>query len=154
MGLHDFAFQTGRWRVRHRKLVARLAACADWREFDGSCSAWEMLGGAANVDDHTLDDPAGAYRAASLRRYDPAADQWSIWWWDSRLSEIGPPVHGRFEDGVGRFFGDDELDGRPIRVRFLWSGLATATPRWEQAFSPDDGASWEVNWTMDFARVD
>jgi hypothetical protein len=25
--------------------------------------------------------------------------------------------------------------------------------RWEQAFSDDGGATWETNWTMDFARV-
>ena len=24
---------------------------------------------------------------------------------------------------------------------------------WEQAFSPDGGKTWEVNWRMDFTRV-
>lgn len=154
MALHDFAFQTGQWRVRHRKLAQRLAGDTTWHQFDGTCSAWEILGGAANVDDHGLEDPTGPYRAASLRRYDPASGLWSIWWWDSRLSEIGPPVSGGFEDDVGRFFGDDELNGRPIKVRFIWSGITPAAARWEQAFSADAGASWEVNWTMDFERLD
>ena len=40
--------------------------------------------------------------------------------------------------------------GRPIRVRFTWSRVTTPTPRWEQAFSDDDGETWETNWVMDF----
>ena len=153
MGINDFAFQTGQWRVRHRKLAHRLAGSDDWREFDGACAAWEVMGGAGNVDDHLLRDPVGSYRAATLRRYDPATDQWSIWWWDSRLSEIGPPVCGRFDAGVGTFLGEDEVDGRPILVRFVWSGITTTRAHWEQAFSADGGAGWETNWAMDFERA-
>ena len=40
--------------------------------------------------------------------------------------------------------------GRPILVRFTWSGVTTPTPRWEQAFSDDGGETWETNWVMDF----
>ena len=29
----------------------------------------------------------------------------------------------------------------------------TPSPRWEQAFSLDEGNSWETNWTMDFTRM-
>jgi len=151
--LHAFAFQTGSWRVRHRKLKERLAGCTDWVAFDGTCRAWELLDGAANADDHRLDDPAGAYAAATVRRMDPATGLWSIWWLDSRFSEIAPPVVGRFENGVGTFRGADVLRGRPIDVRFIWSGLGAAAARWEQAFSGDGGASWETNWVMDFART-
>ena len=43
---------------------------------------------------------------------------------------------------------------RPILVRFIWSGVTTATPRWEQAFSDDGGRTWETNWVMDFTRAD
>ncbi len=71
-GKHDFAFQTGEWQVRHRKLRDRLAGCGDWFEFGGICRGWELIGGAGNVDDHWLDDPNGAYSAATVRRTDPA----------------------------------------------------------------------------------
>ena len=60
-GLHAFAFQTGNWRVRHRKLRQRLAGSNDWYEFDGTCVAWELLGGAGNVDDHWIGDPSDPY---------------------------------------------------------------------------------------------
>jgi hypothetical protein len=59
---------------------------------------------------------------------------------------------GRFENGVGIFFADETFRGQPIKVRFLWSRITPTSARWEQAFSPDGGKSWETNWEMDFTR--
>ena len=50
--------------------------------------------------------------------------------------------------------GRDVFEGRPILVRFIWSGITTPTPRWEQSFSDDGGATWETNWIMEFSRAD
>ncbi|MEO8021922.1 hypothetical protein [Polaromonas sp.] len=50
-------------------------------------------------------------------------------------------------------YGDDTLDGRPIKLRFLWTKAAPDVPRWEQAFSSDGGATWETNWVMTFTRA-
>ena len=60
---------------------------------------------------------------------------------------------GFFAGDIGLFEGDDTVDERPIRVRFVWSGVTTPTPRLEQAFSDDDGETWETNWVMDFTRT-
>ena len=60
---------------------------------------------------------------------------------------------GTFENGVGTFTGPDTLRGQPIIVRYRWSDITANSARWEQAFSPDDGASWEVNWIMHFTRA-
>jgi hypothetical protein len=59
---------------------------------------------------------------------------------------------GRFENGVGTFYSDDTLRGKPVRVRFVWSNITATTAHWEQAFSPDGGKTWEVNWITDFKR--
>lgn len=150
--LHAFAFQTGDWVVRHRKLAQRLAGEVNWLEFGGSCRAYEILDGAGNVDDFLIDDPGGAYRAATFRRLDPTTGDWSIYWADSRRDGLDPPMRGRFHNGIGTFFGSDMLDGREIMVRFIWSDIGPARARWEQAFSLD-GREWEVNWIMRFARV-
>jgi hypothetical protein len=45
------------------------------------------------------------------------------------------------------------FNGRPILVRFLWSGITEQTCRWEQAFSADGGATCEVNWIMESTRI-
>jgi hypothetical protein len=149
--LHAFAFQTGDWNVRHRKRARRLVGDSDWIEFGGTCHAWEILGGAGNIDDFWLDDPAGAYRAATFRRVDPATGEWSIHWADARRDGLDPPVRGSFRDGVGTFLGHDAVNGQDIHVRFIWSGIGKDRARWEQAFSLD-GEEWEVNWIMEFTR--
>ena len=59
---------------------------------------------------------------------------------------------GAFSGDVGVFEGEDTLDGTPILVRFVWSGVTTASPRWGQAFSADRGATWETNRVMEFRR--
>ena len=66
---------------------------------------------------------------------------------------LDPPVVGTFHDGVGTFLADDTFNGRPIRVRFVWSRIAPTSCHWEQAFSTDRGATWETNLVMDFKRT-
>ncbi|MEN2710833.1 DUF1579 domain-containing protein [Sphingomonas sp. NPDC092331] len=150
----DFDFQQGRWHVRHRRLTARLAGCTSWKEFTGTSEQRPLLGGNGNIEDNLLHLPGGTYRAVALRSYDPGSASWAIWWLDGRAPHrLDVPVIGAFEDGVGRFHADDVLDGRPVRLRFLWLGTDGAAPRWEQALSPDGGATWETNWTMDFTRA-
>jgi hypothetical protein len=76
------------------------------------------------------------------------------WWLDGRdPGKIGTPLRGRFVDGVGTYFSDDEHEGRPVRARVTWSRITGTTARWEQAFSADGGDSWEVNWVSDFTRM-
>jgi hypothetical protein len=53
---------------------------------------------------------------------------------------------------VGRFFGDYLENGRPMRVRFLWSHITPTSARWEQASSADGGKTWTPNWIMEFQR--
>jgi hypothetical protein len=89
----------------------------------------------------------------TLRSFHPEKNQWAIWWLDGRNPwSLDPPVVGQFTNGVGVFYADDQFNGRPIRVRFLWTVPQPDSPHWEQAFSSDAGATWETNWTMDFSR--
>jgi hypothetical protein len=150
----DFDFFMGIWKCRHRFLVKRLADCHDWVEFDGCCAARKILGGWGNSDECRIDLPGDCYNGLSLRTWDPRKGKWSIYWFDSRYpGRVAPPVRGGFDKGIGVFYGDDELGGRAIRVRYLWSRITGQSARWEQAFSPDEGNSWETNWYMDFTRV-
>jgi len=152
-GAHDFDFIHGAWRVRHRRLGTRLAASSDWAEFGGTMHADPILGGLGNFDQNVIDLPEGRYEACTLRLFDSRNATWSLTWIDARQAKLDPPVIGQFSDGVGTFYGDDILDGRPIRVRFLWSDITPRSARWEQAFSADAGESWETNWIMEFTRA-
>src|ERR1700722_7165373 len=127
-GVHDFDFLIGCWNVQHRRLRERLANGHDWVDFKGTTVVQILLGGNGNIDDNVLELPGETYRALSLRSFDPKSQLWSIWWLDGRSPQgpLDPPVRGRFQDGVGTFYADDTFNGRPIRVRFVWSDI---TPR-------------------------
>ena len=151
--VRDFDFWIGSWKVRNRRLVERLAGSDEWEEFDAEVVARFLMDGIANEDEFRTDHDGG-FIGMSFRFFDPAEKRWSIYWADSRRSGVlDPPVFGTFEGDIGIFEGEDLFDGRPILVRFTWSGITTPTPRWEQAFSADGGETWETNWVMDFTRV-
>ncbi len=151
-GSDDFDFMVGDWRVRHRRADP---GTNDWQEFDGTSSTRTTLGGAGNVEDNVIELPAGTYRAKAIRAFDPATQRWAIWWVDGRNphGKLDPPVIGRFESGVGTFYCDDMIAGKPTRVRFTWMFREPGSARWEQAFSSSDGKTWETNWTMEFTRA-
>lgn len=149
----DFDFIIGDWEVRHRRLDERLSGCTAWTEFRGTSSTRKILGGFGNVEDNLLCFPQGEVRAAAFRSFDPTSRSWSIWWLDGRAPHrLDTPVVGTFTHGIGTFYANDILNGRPIKVRFIWQADPAACPRWEQAFSADDGRTWETNWTMAFKR--
>jgi hypothetical protein len=149
----DFDFWHGTWNVSNRRLKRRLAGSDDWEEFDATATARPLLDGWGNEDEFRADHDGG-FVGMSFRFFDPEKRRWSIYWADSRRpGELDPPVHGVFSGDVGLFHGEDVHRGRPVLVRFTWSGVTTETPRWEQAFSDDGGKTWETNWVNTFERV-
>lgn len=151
---HDWEWLVGSWDVWHRRLKERLAGSSDWDEFVGKSVLWLTMGGLGTIDDNSLDLPGGVYRGLGIRAFDPATRQWSIWWLDGRNpTRIDPPVMGRFDDDTGTFVGHDTFKGQPVTVRFRWREIHGSRPHWEQAFSTDGGATWEVNWVNFFTRT-
>jgi hypothetical protein len=150
-GRHDFDFFYGQWAVQHRLLKRRGAHCEDWLEFFGTATCHGLMGGLCNVEENDM--PARRAQGVAFRSFDIARRTWSIHWVSSADGLVGEPVHGRFEGGEGRFYGIDLDDGRPVKVTFHWHNLTPRQARWSQAFSYDEGGTWEINWVMDFTRV-
>ena len=149
-GARDFDFLIGDWWVRHRRLERRLAHDTHWMEFCGPASVRSILGGLGNIDEIAINLPTGPYVGATLRLFNPSTRLWSIYWMDGRNPGLDPPLTGRFRGNSGLFYGDEAFEGRPIRVRFIWTVASPTLCRWEQAFSADQERSWETNWTMAF----
>jgi len=142
--------------VRNRKLRdATDPECTEWLEFDTTSHAEPILGGLGNVDRiwaEALGDVA-AWEGFTLRQFDPAEHVWRIWWTSTKaVGFLDPPLEGRFVDGAGAFGCDDVIAGLAVRVRFDWTQPTPETARWAQSFSFDRGATWQLNWVMDFAR--
>lgn len=159
-GGNDFDFYVGHWRVTSKKLLRPLANCTEWETFEARQTMQKLPGGIGNFDDFVSETWRPGFVGMSLRIFNPQTGLWSIYWLnnqnggiDSKTGALLPPVVGRFRNGVGIFEAPDEYAGQPIVVRYTWSDISANRARWEQAFSPDGGASWEVNWIMQMERV-
>ena len=152
-GVDDFDFWMGRWHAHNRIRRKWLAECDEWDEFEADVAAHKILDGLGNQDEFRTAH-AGGFIGMSFRFFDPATGQWSIYWATTRRPGVlDPPVIGGFSGATGTFNGTDTHQGRAVQVRYIWSGVTTPTPRWEQAFSGDGGKTWETNWVMDFTRA-
>jgi hypothetical protein len=150
-GKHGFDFLDGEWRARHRKISGTRH---EWVSFEGTVSHRALMAGTANIEEYVLNSPDGAYRALNLRAYDQKTDTWSIWWLDQRYPDgpIGPPVQGRFANGIGTFYAEYEQNGKQMRMRYIWSDITPQSARWQRAISADQGKTWESTWFIDLER--
>jgi hypothetical protein len=149
----DFDFLFGKWNIRNRKLRERLANCSDWEEFDAVGECRGILNGFANTDTFKTDAGGEHYEGMTLRLFDPKTKLWSIYWASTTNVVLDVPQVGSFEGDKGEFFARDAWKDAPVIVKFLWDKTDENAPVWSQAFSADEGKTWEWNWHMHFARI-
>lgn len=149
--LHDFDFEDGEWSSRQWRLKERGVGSSDWDTFTGKHWAKVLLGGVANVD--TVEFPEKGWSGSTYRHFDKAKRQWSIYWVNGRDGHMDYPGQvGGFSGNVGLFYGNDMDGGKPVRVVYRWEKQGATHARWEQAFSYDDGKTWETNWVMEMTK--
>ena len=149
-GLHDFDFIAGRWRMQNWRLTKRGVGSHDWDRFTSTSRGWVLLGGVTNVDEVAF--ASKGWSGMTMRHFDIDRQQWAIYWVNSRDGKLQSPVVGGFEGDVGLFYGEDLDEGRPIRVEYRWTRMGVDKARWQQSFSYDGGATWEVNWVNTLDR--
>jgi hypothetical protein len=154
-GQHDFDFYVGKWRLHNRRLVHPLTGSTQWVEFDGTSVARQMWDGRANMDEFEADSPSGHIEGMTVRLYNADTHEWSIYWANGKAGAFSmPPTVGRFTNGRGEFYDHEEIGGKPVFVRYLWEVRSSRECHWEQAFSTNEGKTWETNWTIDSTRME
>ncbi|MBV8655123.1 MAG: hypothetical protein JO160_03690 [Candidatus Eremiobacteraeota bacterium] len=152
-GSGDFAFEYGTWRTHYRLLRKRLANDRVWYDCYGTSQIRPFWGGQGNLEDGDLQCPTKYVGGLTVRTYDAKTHQWTIWWATKQLGIVPPPQVGHFDDrGTGNFFARDLQEGKHVIIRFRWTHPGSK-PHFEQAFSADNGKTWETNWTTDYSRV-
>ena len=113
-----------------------------------------LLNAAGNLERHFMIASDGKpVEGIALRLFNPATKLWSIYWADSRSCVLDIPVVGSFENNVGYFYAKDNFNGIPVLLQFKWDATNPKQPVWSQAFSADDGKTWEWNWFMYFSKA-
>ena len=154
-GSHDFDFLIGDWKAHVRRLPDRLNNSNFWVEYNGISNHHKLLDSNANFEQFevTSIDTKLHIKAQTLRLYNPATRQWSIYLVDLDNGTLDtPPVVGAFTGKRGEFFHQETLTGRTILVRYVWLDLSPNSARMEQSYSPDGGKTWEVNWICELSR--
>jgi hypothetical protein len=154
-GSHDFDFLIGDWKAHVRRRPDRLNNSNVWVEYSGISNHHKLLDSNANFEQFevTSTDKKLHIKAQTLRLYNPATRQWSIYLVDLDNGTLDtPPVVGGFNGKRGEFYHQEILKGRTILVRYAWLDLSPNSARMEQSFSPDGGKTWEVNWICELSR--
>jgi hypothetical protein len=157
-GSHDFDFLIGSWKAHVRRLQNRLnhsTSPDDWVTYDGTSIHRKLLDSNANFEDFDVSSAQlnKRMKEQTLRLYNPATRQWSIYLVNVDKGTIDvPPVIGHFEGKRGEFYNQDLFEGRAKLTRYVWLDLSPHEARMEQSFSTDGGRTWEVNWICELTR--
>ena len=150
----DFDFWVGKWKMENKHLNKRLAHCKEYTEFESTTEATGGLQGMGSFDIVLRHLENGTtYEGRTIRTFDSTTRLWRIYWVDSRGGPLDPPVIGSFSNGIGLFFCKDYQVGRPVIVVFRWDKTNPEQPLWSQAFSDDNGKTWEWNTSNTSYRI-
>src|SRR5579885_1697369 len=94
-GAHDFDFLIGDWKAHVRRLPERLVGSNTWIEYEGISRHKKLLDTNANFEEFDVEsrDKTLRIKAQTLRLYNPASRQWSIYLLDLDKGVLAtPPV--------------------------------------------------------------
>ena len=151
----DFDFLIGRkWNILSRRLNSRLTGCTEWTEGSATGECRRVLTGLANIDFFKTEISGKVFEGMAVRLFNPKTRLWSIYWADNNRVTMDPPQVGSFDGPIGDFLARDVLEDADVIVRFQWGKTDPDAPVWSQAFSTDEGETWEWNWYMHFTPAE
>jgi hypothetical protein len=154
-GSRDFDVLVGNWRATLKRLDQPLSGSNTWTDYEGTQRTRNIWGGRASLTEFDVRNRAtgATVQGLTLRLYNPATGQWSLYWANAKDGALDlPPVVGEFKNGRGEFWSQEERNGRAILVRYVWSDITATTAHFEQSFSADGGKTWEANWVSDMRK--
>jgi len=149
----DFDFEIGTWHTHLKRLDHPLSGSTNWVEMDGTSVIRKVWDGRANLVELEVSGPGGHVEGLSLRLYNPATKTWSLNFANARMGTMTAPTVGSFKNGRGEFYDHEDYEGRTVYVRGVFSEITPSSYKFEQAFSLDEGKTWELNWVAVDTRI-
>jgi hypothetical protein len=150
----DFDFLEGKWNVHNRKLKSRLSNSNVWEEFESTLHMRKTLNGMGNVENYYAMFGGKKFEGMAVRLFNPETKLWMVYWMDTGSMVMDKhPVTGSFENGVGKLYAKDSFNGKSVIVLYQWDARDKQQPKWSQAFSDDNGKTWEWNWEMTLTKM-
>ncbi|MBL0744672.1 hypothetical protein [Chryseolinea lacunae] len=151
----DFDGLAGKWKMYHKRLKSRLTNSNEWIDLESiDVNYGAILNGIGNTDLYKATFDGKPFEGFTIRLFNPETKLWSLYWVASNSGVLDPPVVGSFDNDIGHFFCKDIYKGKDVIVLFRWDMRDREHPVWSQAFSPDNGKTWEWNWINVSYRID
>lgn len=152
-GSHDFDFEFGHWRAHVERLLHPLSGSHDWASVDGTLEVRKVWNGRANLAEIEIHSGSTNIEGLSLRLYNPDTHLWNLYYATSADGRIDVPMTGKFTNGRGEFYDQQDFHGRAVYVRFIFHDITADAVHFEQSFSDDGGKTWEADWISTYTRV-
>ncbi len=132
-----------------------LTGSTTWVDYEGTTVVRKVWDSRANILELEADGPTGHFQGLSLRLYNLESHQWSLNFSNSKVGTMNRPAIGEFlpDEGYAEFYGQEEVNGRAVLVKFVISDIKLDSCKFERSFSDDGGKTWEVNWAQTDTRV-
>jgi hypothetical protein len=143
---HDYDFNMGRWNTQIRAVENPLSAPDVWSNLHGTHVVYRVWGDWANIGQLEVDGPGGHIEDMALRTYDRKTHQWRVYFANSETGTLDAPMVGEFKNGVGTFVFLDEMEGKTVLVRNVWSDITAKSCHQDWAISTDGGKTWIPTW--------
>jgi hypothetical protein len=152
---NDFDFLQGKWKVNNQKLTSKLSNCSEWIEFESELHMKKSLNGFGNIENFYANSNDEPFEGIAIRLFNKVTKLWKIYWIDSNgLTMDEKPVTGSFKNGIGKFYTNNVFNETEILVIYQWDTSNPIHPIWSQAFSIDNGKTWEWNWKMTLTKIE
>src|SRR5688500_4546699 len=113
---NDFDFLVGKWKLKDKKLKSRLTKSTEWISFESTVEMKKLLNGIGNMDIYRTTVDGKPFEGVALRLFNPKTRLWSIYWADSNVGVLDPPVVGSFDGNIGKFYCKDKYKGIDVIV--------------------------------------
>ena len=143
---HDFDFNMGHWKTQIRAVPNPLSAPNVWTNLQGTHTVYRVWGDWADIGQLEVDGPSGHEEDMALRMYDRKTRQWRVYFANSSSGTLDSPMVGEFKDGIGTFVFLDEMGGKTVLVRNVWSGITAKSCHQDWAISTNGGKTWVRTW--------
>lgn len=143
---HGFDFNMGSWETRIRAVLNPLSSPRTWSSLQGTHVVYRVWDDWADIGQLEVDVPGGHIEDLALRLYDRETGQWRVYFANSSSGTLEPPMIGEFKAGVGTFIGLEDVGGKTVLSRNVWSGIAAKSCHQDWAISTDGGKTWLPTW--------
>ena len=149
----DFDFFDGSWNVTGKRLKARLHNSHEWVDYTAKLKCSKIIQGFGNEEPYFQKVNGRDFEAFTLRLFDAKTKLWSIYYANPNYVSMETPQVGSFENNIGLFYSKDTWEGKKIIIVYKWDRTNPDKPTMSQAFSADNGKTWEWNLHQQFEKT-